>query len=193
MAEIPVPLHTGLHQNRGNRLGRRTGDAQNRNVRMILHAEIREVGNVLHHNAALQLFADLVRAFIERRHQMIAARFGRQISGNRPSQTPCANQHRVQAVCAEQKLRDLVQQHIYMIADALLPKAAEAVEILPHLRCGGAHHPRQLAGGYLYHTIAVHIQNIAVILGKPLDHRKGNLIAVGSLLCHVFFHRFLFL
>ena len=46
----------------------------------------------------------------------------------------------------EQQLADFAQQHVHLVADALLAKAAETVEILPYLTCRGAHHAGQFAG-----------------------------------------------
>ena len=133
MAEVPVALYTGLHQRGGYGLRARARDAKHRYVRVVCGAESGQFGHVLHHHAALQLPADLVRAFVECGHQVIAPGLGGKIAGYGAAQTACTDEHCVEILFTEQQLGYLAEQHIHMVADALLAETAEAVEILPDL------------------------------------------------------------
>lgn len=174
MTEVPEAPDSQFHQPAGQLLCALAGQTENGHLRLVGCTEILQLVDVMNGDA-VQILAHQILLHVKHGQQMIPVGIGGQKTGDRPAKTAGADQNGGQLFAvAKQQAADLVQQHIHIIADSLLAKSTEAVEILAHLACGGAHHPGQFAGRNLHHAILLHLADIAVIFGQPLDHRQRN-------------------
>ena len=176
MAEIPEALDALLHQLTGEIHSALARHTENRHLGVMLRAEFVQITQGQDGNAA-HLLADEVGVDIKDAEQPVAVGVAADEAGHRRTQTAGTDQNGRQlfAVTKEQ-IADLSAQHIHLVADALLAEAAEAVEVLPHLTGGGAHHVGQLTGGDLVLSVSGQIGQITIIFGQPLDDRKRHLI-----------------
>ena len=118
---------------------------------------------------------------VEHADQFISVGIAADEAGHRRTQAASADQDGGQLFAvAKQQFADLCPQHIHLIADALLAKTAETVEVLAHLAGSGAHHVGQLAGGDFLLAVGRQGRQVAVILWKTLDNGKRYL----ALNCH---------
>ena len=90
---------------------------------------------------AAHLLADEVGVDIKDAEQPVAVGVAADEARNRRAEASGTDQNGGQSFAVtKEQLTDLCAQHIHLVADALLAEAAEAVEVLPHLTGGGAHH-----------------------------------------------------
>ena len=75
-----------------------------------------------------------------------------------------------------QNVADLGAQLRHVVTVALLAEFAEAAEILADLGGGDVHLCAQRVGGDADNTLVIQVVQIAVIAGKPVDHRVGDLL-----------------
>ena len=81
--------------------------------------------------------------------------------------------------------RDGGPQLRYVVSVTLLPKSAEAVEILPHLRCRQSHPFRQRTGRDPGDPRVLEIAQMPEVPGHSVDHRRRDLLIHGKLLLGV--------
>lgn len=175
MTEVPETADAQFHQPAGQLLCSFAGQAENRHLGLVGRAEGLQLVDVMDGNT-VQILAHQILLHVKHGQQMVTVGIGGQKTGNRPAQPACADQNGGQFFAfAKQQAADLVQQYFHIIANSLLAKTAEAVKILAHLACSGTHHMGQLAGRYLHHAVFLHLADIAVIFGQPLDHWQRNL------------------
>ena len=121
-------------QRGGYGLRARARDAKHRYVRVVCGAESGPVRatscTITPHCSSRPISSGLL---VECGHQVIALGLGGKIAGYGAAQTACTDEHCVEILFTEQQLGYLAEQHIHMVADALLAETAEAVEILPDL------------------------------------------------------------
>ena len=141
---------------------------------VMLFAEALQLLHVAHGHAA-QLPAYHFGFFVKRADKPVALGLHSEVTGDSRTKAPGADENGVQLCFAEQQVAHSLEQNVHMVTDALLAEAAEAVEILPHLRGGGAHHVGKLGGRHLHHAVLFHICQIPVIFRQPLDDGKRHL------------------
>ena len=75
-----------------------------------------------------------------------------------------------------QNVADLGAQLRHVVTVALLAEFAEAAEILADLGGGDVQLCAQRVGGDADNTLVIQVVQIAVVAGKPVDHRVGDLL-----------------
>lgn len=138
MAEVPVVLDACVVENFGDRLHRAFRHAEDRNRWLQCLAELFQMLDVADDNIAY-LLPDQRFVAVENTDQLEAARFERHMCCNSASQIARADQDRFITAAQAEDVFDFVVELLYAVPVALLPEAAEAVEILPDLRSGQLH------------------------------------------------------
>ena len=175
VAEIPEALDALVHQFPGQIHGALARHAEHGYLGVMLCTEFVQVTQRQNRHAA-HFFPDQVGVDIKDAQQLVAVGVAADEAGHRRTQAASADQDGGQLFAvAKQQIADLGAQHIDLVADALLAEPAKAVEILPHLTGGGAHHVGQLAGGDFLLAVGRQGRQVAVILGKTLDNGKRYL------------------
>ena len=173
MGEVPEALDAQIHQPPADLLGTVAGDAEHGHLGVMLGAEGLQLVDVADLDAA-DLLAHFALGHIEGGDQTVAVGIGGDKAAHGLAQTAAADENGGQAVAvAEQQRFQNGQQVLDRVADALpAVHIADAVEVLPDLRRGGAHLSRQLAGRDTADAVCLQGAQIAVIFGKTLDHGK---------------------
>ena len=94
----------------------------------------------------------------------------------RVAQVAGADDDDLVAAVDAQNVADLGAQLRHVVTVALLAEFAEAAEILADLGGGDVHLCAQRVGGDADNTLVIQVVQIAVIAGKPVDHRVGDLL-----------------
>lgn len=94
----------------------------------------------------------------------------------RVAQVAGADDDDLVAAVDAQNVADLGAQLRHVVTVALLTEFAEAAEILADLGGGDVHLCAQRVGGDADNTLVIQVVQIAVIAGKPVDHRVGDLL-----------------
>ena len=176
VAEIPEALDALVHQFPGQIHGALARHAEYGHLGVMLRTEFVQVTQRQNRHAA-HFFPDQVGVDVKDAQQLVAVGVAADEAGHRRTQTAGTDQNGRQLFAvAKQQIADLGAQHIDLVADALLAEPAKAVEILPHLAGGGAHHVGQLAGRNLVLAVGRKIGQITIIFRQPLNDRKRHLV-----------------
>ena len=176
MGEVPEALDAQIHQPAADLPGAIAGHAQHSHLGLVLCTESFQLVDVTDLDAA-DLLAHLVGGNIKGGDQLVAVGVGGDKTAHCLAQTAAADQDGGQPVTvAEQQVLQNGQEVVHRVADALpAVYIADAVEILPHLRGGGAHLGGQLPGGNAGDAVLLERAQIAVIFRETLDHGKRSL------------------
>ena len=176
MAEIPEALDALVHQFPGQIHGALARHAEHGHLGVMLRTEFVQVTQRQNRHAA-HFFPDQVGVDIKDAQQLVAVGVAADEAGHRRTQTAGTDQNGQAVAVAEQQAFQNGEQVFHRVADALPAiHIADAVEILPHLAGGGAHHVGQLAGRNLVLAVGRKIGQITIIFRQPLNDRKRHLV-----------------
>ena len=116
--------------------------------------------------------ADELGVDVEHSGEMEAAFFKVDIIRQRLADVARAANNHIITFVQPEDFPDFLVQQLHVIPVALLPEAAEVVQVLPDLRRGNPHTLAQLFGGYACDVIIQQIPQITVITGEPFDDRQ---------------------
>ena len=119
---------------------------------------------------AAELTADQLRIGVKRTEQAKTARGKIEVIEQRAAQIARADQNSGALILQAENRAQLLQQLIDIVAVALLSKTAEAVKVLPDLRCGQPHTLGERAGGNALYAFALELADVAVITRQAPDH-----------------------
>ena len=172
VGEVPEALDAQIHQPSADLLCTIAGYTEHRHLGLVFLTEGFQLVNVPDADAA-DLLAYLVLGHVKGRDQLVAVGISGDKAAHGLAQAAAADQNGGQTVAvAEQQTFQNGKQVLHRVADAL-PSVhiADAVEVLPHLRGGGAHLRGQLPGGDAGNAVVLQGAQIPVIFGETLDHR----------------------
>ena len=129
---------------------------------------------VVQHRVAADLAADhpggVVKHTDEGKPQLVEGH----VPHDGPPQVARADEHALVVRPQAQDLFDLAAQLGHVVAVALLPEAAKAIQVLADLGGGKAHLLRELLGGDAGHALVLQLREEPVVPGQPADDRHGN-------------------
>ena len=175
MGEVPEALDAQIHQTAADLFRTVAGHTEHCDLGVMLGTERLQLVDMADLDAA-DLLAHLALCHIKGGDQAVAVGVGGDKAAHCLAQTAAADQDGGQAVTvAEQQAFQNEEQVFHRVADALPAiHIADAVEVLPYLRSGGAHLSSQLAGRNAVDAVRLQRAQIAVIFGKTLDNGKRS-------------------
>ena len=160
--EVPQAADAALDQTARDRRRVAARDGQHRNIRVELVDIVVKLFCVPHLIAAKSA-ADQLRTGVECTQQLKAARREIEVVEQGAAEVAGAQKNR-RASCAQAQDRaELLLQLFDIVAVALLTEAAEAVEILPDLRCRQPHPLGQCARGDALRAFGFQLADVAII------------------------------
>ena len=177
--EIPDALDARTHQSLCRRPCVNLGQGQNGDLGLqLLHHPIQLTAGI--HRHACDLCPDQQRVGVEGSHQPHAVLGEVEVGHQRLAQVARAhNNGRAFPVDAHDP-SDGGTQLRYVISVTLLPKPAETIEILAHLRGGQSHTFSQCTGRDPGDPCILQIAQMPEVPGHPMDHRRRDLLFHGS-------------
>ena len=173
VGEVPEALHTQTHQAVGGLLGHGLGDGQQRHIHPVF---LQKALQIVHgaDGYAADGGAHHVGIHVEGGVHGAAVLGEGEVVENGVAQVAHADDDQVVVVVHAQNVADLRAQLLHVVAVALLAELAKAAEVLTDLGGSDVHLLAQVAGGDADHAAVVQVGELAVIAGKPADHRIGN-------------------
>jgi len=168
MAEIPEIFDSQRDQLIADSFGRGYWQAKDCNRRMILSAELLDFRRIQDRDIT-DILPDKVGVAVKNSNQRKTLAFKRHMGRNCAAKISGADQNCFILCIQSQNAPDFFLQLMHHIAITLLPKAAEAVQILSNLRGSQSHAVRKLPGRNTADPPSFEFRKESIIPRKPPD------------------------
>ena len=176
--EIPDGLYTSGDEHIRNPLGSGGGDGDDAHQDLVELAVVLQLGDGVHRLAVLCLFdgGGDIEGSLDVQTVSLEAGIGHQGQ----TQLARANEHRIGGVVVAQKLLDVVDQRLPLVADLGAAAVGNDGQILAHLHLAHVQSVGQSRGGDIGRGCIRQTLQVSQVAGEPLQHRFGNF--------HITFH-----